>query len=68
VEAFVGNSLKISGALKKRAAQIEVLLMDVDGTMTDGGVTLLSQTEEIALEMRTFDAVTRRNVVRREWH
>ena len=64
----MGNSLKISGALKKRAAQIEVLLMDVDGTMTDGGVTLLSQTEEIALEMRIFDAVARRNVVRREWY
>jgi 3-deoxy-D-manno-octulosonate 8-phosphate phosphatase (KDO 8-P phosphatase) len=50
------NSFKISPALKKRAAQIEVLLMDVDGTMTDGGVTLLSQTEEIALEIKTFDA------------
>jgi 3-deoxy-D-manno-octulosonate 8-phosphate phosphatase KdsC-like HAD superfamily phosphatase len=47
---------KISGALKKRAAQIELLLMDVDGTMTDGGVILLSQTEEIALEIKTFDA------------
>jgi len=47
---------KISAALRKRAAQIEVLLMDVDGTMTDGGVTLLSQTEEIALEIKTFDA------------
>jgi 3-deoxy-D-manno-octulosonate 8-phosphate phosphatase (KDO 8-P phosphatase) len=33
-----------------------VLLMDVDGTMTDGGVTLLSQTEETALEIKTFDA------------
>jgi hypothetical protein len=51
-----GNSLKISGALKKRAAQIEVLLMDVDGTMTDGSVTLVSQTEEIALKIKTFDA------------
>jgi len=30
--------------------------MDVDGTMTSGGVTLLSQTEEIALEIKTFDA------------
>src|SRR5262249_39153232 len=30
--------------------------MDVDGTMVDGGVTLLSQTEEIALEIKTFDA------------
>ena len=49
-------SSKISLSLKKRAAQIKVLLMDVDGTMTDGGVTLLSQTEEVALEIKTFDA------------
>lgn len=47
---------KISPTLRKRAAQIKVLLMDVDGTMTDGGVTLLSQTEEIAVEIKTFDA------------
>ena len=52
----MSNFLKISQRLKKRAAQIEVLLMDVDGTMTDGGVTLLSQTDEIALEIKTFDA------------
>ena len=50
------NFSKLSRALKKRAARIEVLLMDVDGTMTDGGVTLLSQTDEIALEIKTFDA------------
>jgi 3-deoxy-D-manno-octulosonate 8-phosphate phosphatase (KDO 8-P phosphatase) len=50
------NSLRISPALKKRASQVKVLLMDVDGTMTDGGVTLLSQTEELALEIKTFDA------------
>lgn len=48
--------VRISPTLRKRAAQIEVLLMDVDGTLTDGGVTLLSQTEEIALEIKTFDA------------
>ncbi len=47
---------RISPSLRKRAAQIKVLLMDVDGTMTDGGVTLLSQTEEIAIEIKTFDA------------
>lgn len=47
---------KITPALKKRAAQIQVLLMDVDGTMTDGGVTLLSQSAEVALEIKTFDA------------
>jgi 3-deoxy-D-manno-octulosonate 8-phosphate phosphatase (KDO 8-P phosphatase) len=47
---------KISAALKKRAAQIKVVLMDVDGTMTDGSVTLLSQPDGTALEIKTFDA------------
>ena len=47
---------KISPTLKKRAAQIELLLMDVDGTMTDGSVTLLSQADGTALEIKTFDA------------
>jgi len=44
----------ISPALKKRAAQITVFLMDVDGTMTDGSVTLLSQPDGTALEIKTF--------------
>jgi 3-deoxy-D-manno-octulosonate 8-phosphate phosphatase (KDO 8-P phosphatase) len=48
--------LKISPAVKKRAAQIELLLMDVDGTMTDGSVMLLSQADGTALEIKTFDA------------
>jgi 3-deoxy-D-manno-octulosonate 8-phosphate phosphatase (KDO 8-P phosphatase) len=47
---------KISPALKRRASQIRVLLMDVDGTMTDGSVTLLSQNDGTALEIKTFDA------------
>lgn len=47
---------KISPALKKRAAQIKVLLMDVDGTMTDGAVILLSQPDGSALEIKRFDA------------
>jgi len=47
---------KISAALKKRAAQIKLILMDVDGTMTDGSVTLLSQSDGSALEIKTFDA------------
>ena len=47
---------RISPALKKRAARITLLLMDVDGTMTDGSVTLLSQTDGTALEIKTFDA------------
>ncbi len=46
----------ISFALKKRAANIQLILMDVDGTMTDGSVTLLSQTDGTALEIKTFDA------------
>jgi 3-deoxy-D-manno-octulosonate 8-phosphate phosphatase (KDO 8-P phosphatase) len=47
---------KISPSLKKRAKRIRVLLMDVDGTMTDGSVTLLSQADGTALEIKTFDA------------
>ena len=47
---------KISPPLKKRAAQIKLILMDVDGTMTEGGVTLLSQADGTALEIKTFDA------------
>ena len=47
---------KISPALKKRAAKIKVVLMDVDGTITDGSVTLLSQPDGSALEIKTFDA------------
>ena len=53
---FLTKSSKIPQSLRKRAAQVQVLLMDVDGTMTDGGVTLLSKTEGIALEIKTFDA------------
>ncbi len=30
--------------------------MDVDGTMTDGSVTLLSQSDGTALEIKTFNA------------
>jgi 3-deoxy-D-manno-octulosonate 8-phosphate phosphatase (KDO 8-P phosphatase) len=50
------RSAKIPAALKKRAAQIQVVLMDVDGTITDGSVTLLSQPDGTALEIKTFDA------------
>jgi len=55
-ELSLPNQMRISESLKERAAQIEVLLMDVDGTMTAGGVTLLSQTDRIAVEIKTFDA------------
>jgi 3-deoxy-D-manno-octulosonate 8-phosphate phosphatase (KDO 8-P phosphatase) len=52
----LARSSKPPVAVKKRAAQIKVLLMDVDGTMTDGGVSLLSQPDGTALEIKTFDA------------
>jgi 3-deoxy-D-manno-octulosonate 8-phosphate phosphatase (KDO 8-P phosphatase) len=52
----LSRTLKISPALKKRAAQVKIILMDVDGTMTDGSVTLLSRPDGSALEIKTFDA------------
>lgn len=48
--------MKLSANLAKRAKQILVLLMDVDGTLTDGSVTLASQPDGHALEIKTFDA------------
>jgi 3-deoxy-D-manno-octulosonate 8-phosphate phosphatase (KDO 8-P phosphatase) len=56
LEAPLAGVPKISPAVKKRATRIKLLLMDVDGTMTDGSVTLLSQTDGTALEIKTFDA------------
>ena len=47
---------KISATVRKRAKLIKVLLMDVDGTITPGTVTLLSQPDGTALEIKTFDA------------
>jgi 3-deoxy-D-manno-octulosonate 8-phosphate phosphatase (KDO 8-P phosphatase) len=56
LEVFLTGVLKISPALKNRARQIKLVLMDVDGTMTDGSVSLLSQSDGSALEIKTFDA------------
>jgi len=56
MEVRLTKRAKIAPVLKKRAARIKVLLMDVDGTMTDGSVTLLSQLDGTALEIKTFDA------------
>jgi 3-deoxy-D-manno-octulosonate 8-phosphate phosphatase (KDO 8-P phosphatase) len=47
---------KISSAVRKRAKQIQVLLMDVDGTITPRIVALLSQPDGTALELKLFDA------------
>jgi 3-deoxy-D-manno-octulosonate 8-phosphate phosphatase (KDO 8-P phosphatase) len=56
LEVSLARSSDIPSTFKKRAAEIKLLLMDVDGTMTDGRVTLLSQTDGTALEIKTFDA------------
>ena len=45
-----------SANVKKRAKAITVFLMDVDGTITDGSVTLLSLPDGSAQEIKTFDA------------
>jgi 3-deoxy-D-manno-octulosonate 8-phosphate phosphatase (KDO 8-P phosphatase) len=50
------SSARIPAALAKRAKRIKVFLMDVDGTLTTGAVTLLSQPDGSALEIKTFDA------------
>ncbi len=50
--------IKIPASLKKRAKQIQVLLMDVDGTMTDGSVILLSQPDGTALEIKASTRTT----------
>jgi 3-deoxy-D-manno-octulosonate 8-phosphate phosphatase (KDO 8-P phosphatase) len=52
----LARASKIPPALKKRAAQIKLHLMDMDGTMTDGSVTLLWQPDGTALEVKTFNA------------
>ena len=47
---------RLPPTLLRRARRIRLLLMDVDGTMTDGSVTLLSQPDGTALEIKTFSA------------
>jgi 3-deoxy-D-manno-octulosonate 8-phosphate phosphatase (KDO 8-P phosphatase) len=43
-------------SVARRAKQITVFLMDVDGTITNGAVTLLSMPDGSAQEIKTFDA------------
>jgi len=42
--------------VKDRAAQVRVLLMDVDGVLTDGRIYLVAQPEGEATEMKVFSA------------
>lgn len=64
---IIGGGLYLAKAAKKigarvttqvarRAKQISVFLMDVDGTITAGGVTLLSLPDGSTQEIKTFDA------------
>ena len=47
---------RVTTQVAKRAKQITVFLMDVDGTITAGGVTLLSLENGSTEEIKTFDA------------
>ena len=50
------NTSKIPAALARRAKKIRVLLMDVDGVLTDGHVWLLSRRDGTASELKGFSA------------
>jgi 3-deoxy-D-manno-octulosonate 8-phosphate phosphatase (KDO 8-P phosphatase) len=53
---LASGSKKVSPAIRRRAARIRLLLMDVDGTLTDARVNLVSQADGTALEMKSFNA------------
>ena len=42
--------------LEKRARRIKVLLFDVDGVLTDGGITVMPGPDGKAVEVKTFSA------------
>ncbi len=50
------NSAKIPPAVLRRAKKIRVLLMDVDGVLTDGRIYLQSLRDGEAAEMKVFSA------------
>jgi len=47
-------SRKISPVLRKRAARVRLLLMDVDGVLADGRIYLQSLPDGAAIEMKVF--------------
>ena len=49
-------SHRVSPALRKRAARVQLLLMDVDGVLTDGLIYLQSLPDGTAAEMKVFSA------------
>jgi 3-deoxy-D-manno-octulosonate 8-phosphate phosphatase (KDO 8-P phosphatase) len=50
------TSKKVNSALASRAKLIRVLLMDVDGVLTDGRIWLLSRRDGTASEIKGFSA------------
>jgi 3-deoxy-D-manno-octulosonate 8-phosphate phosphatase (KDO 8-P phosphatase) len=53
---LIKTGRRVPASVRKKAKQIEIILMDVDGTLTARDVTLLSQPDGSALEIKTFDA------------
>jgi 3-deoxy-D-manno-octulosonate 8-phosphate phosphatase (KDO 8-P phosphatase) len=49
-------SRRVSSALRKRAARIRLLLVDVDGVLTDGHIYLQSLPDGTTTEMKVFNA------------
>jgi 3-deoxy-D-manno-octulosonate 8-phosphate phosphatase (KDO 8-P phosphatase) len=52
----MAKNTKVTKALATRAKKIRVLLMDVDGVLTDGQVWLLSRRDGTASELKGFSA------------
>jgi 3-deoxy-D-manno-octulosonate 8-phosphate phosphatase (KDO 8-P phosphatase) len=50
------NNKKLAPTLNSRAKKIRVLLMDVDGVLTDGRIWLLSRRDGTASEIKGFSA------------
>jgi 3-deoxy-D-manno-octulosonate 8-phosphate phosphatase (KDO 8-P phosphatase) len=50
------NRLRVSPAVLRRARRVRLLLTDVDGTMTDGGIRLLSWPDGTVTEMKVYDS------------
>ncbi len=54
--ALARASRKVSASVRKRARQIRLLLMDVDGVLTDGRIWLQSLPDGTATEIKGFSA------------
>jgi 3-deoxy-D-manno-octulosonate 8-phosphate phosphatase (KDO 8-P phosphatase) len=52
----MSNSLPVSPPILERARKIKLFLMDIDGTLTDGGVCLISLPGGGVAEMKVFNS------------